>query len=54
MLDGRHSAERSSSSVFMHPESYYNRVRIHSELAYLTLDVSYQGDLLDWCLSKGL
>jgi transposase InsO family protein len=34
-LDGRHSAAVVRQSVFLYIESYYNRVRMHSALAYL-------------------
>ena len=37
-LDGRHSEAEVRQSVFMYLEAYYNRVRIHSALDYVTPD----------------
>jgi transposase InsO family protein len=35
-LDGRHAEAKVRQSVFMYLEAYYNRVRIHSALDYVT------------------
>ena len=38
-LDGRHTEAEVRQSVFMYLEAYYNRVRIHSTLDYVTPDL---------------
>jgi transposase InsO family protein len=40
-LDGNHSAAEVRQSVFMYIEAYYNRVRMHSALDYLTPEMFY-------------
>ncbi|MDR0375333.1 MAG: integrase core domain-containing protein [Treponema sp.] len=35
-LDGEHSAEEVRQSVFMYIKAYYNRIRMHSALDYVT------------------
>jgi transposase InsO family protein len=44
-LDGRHTAAEVRQSVFMYIESYYNRVRIHSALDYVSPDVFNSGNV---------
>jgi len=38
-LDGRRSAAEVRRSVFMYIETYYNRVRTHSAIDFVALDV---------------
>jgi transposase InsO family protein len=37
-LDGKHSATEVKQAVFLYLETYYNRVRLHSELDYVAPD----------------
>jgi transposase InsO family protein len=41
-LDGKHSAGDVRGSVFMYVEAYYNRVRMHSVLDYVSTDRFFQ------------
>jgi transposase InsO family protein len=42
-LDGKHSAAEVRQSVFMYIEAYYNRVRLHSALDYVSPHVFNSG-----------
>ncbi|MDR1095034.1 MAG: integrase core domain-containing protein [Spirochaetaceae bacterium] len=42
-LDGKHAAREARQSAFMYLQAYYNRIRMHSVLGYVALDVFNSG-----------
>jgi putative transposase len=44
-VDGGHGEAEVRQSVFMYLEAYYNRIRLHSTLVYVTPDMFNSGEV---------